>query len=57
MLQIPVKAPKAVNNNNAQIANNAETKSNAGRDRSGQNTSVLQLFKKSVFGRESNKLY
>jgi len=57
MLQIPVKASKAVNNNNAQIANNAETKSNAGRDRSGQNTSVLQLFKKSVFGRESNKLY
>ncbi len=57
MLQIPVQAPKPANNNNTVAANNAETKSNAGRDPSGLNRSVLQVFKKSVYGRESLKLY
>ena len=55
MLQIPVQAPKAKEPNNAQVAANLETKSNAKRDLKGLDQSVLQSFRKSVFGRESLK--
>ena len=57
MLQIRIQASKTPTNNNPPAANNFETKSNAGRDPSGLNRSALQIFKKSVFGRESLKLY
>ena len=48
MLQIPVQNAKA---NQASTALNPDTKSNVSRDPSGLNRSVLQIFKKNVFGR------
>jgi len=50
MLKLPVSAPKSPNVN-------GETKSNVSRDASGFNRSVLQSYKKYVFGRESLKSY
>ncbi len=48
MLQIPGPNPKV---NPAATSGNVETKSNVSRDPSGLNRSVLQIFKKNVFGR------